>query len=331
MEQTQRSLQGVEETLIQFFEHHENKITEENYRELRPVLSPETVLALIDEVVASPLALERIARNSYVHSLGFVKIVFLYSERVPGGFELRLHIWWPQEHAEAAAPAPEGKHEHGWDFVSTVLAGLIENQRYRLRALLPEELAIFKHFEKRMMDFSPSQVAQLLERLDQLETLRLAHTSSRLPTRSGGVELIQAQVDIEGLQALTRLSASELETMTNIYIKYSNQREEGSTLERYAPSGKWFVAPVDVQLIPQGETYFHPQELGHRLFIPPEDFLSTLLVTGPAYPDKSSGELVHTTVGKEENSLRERTYYTPDTLRDELLRYRKVLVATYFS
>lgn len=80
---------------------------------LRHCFSPDRVLAVIGEVLASPALLSEVAARSYHHGNGFLKVVL--AERQ--GWKLRLHIWFP------GAPCEENIHDHRWSFASTVLCG----------------------------------------------------------------------------------------------------------------------------------------------------------------------------------------------------------------
>ncbi|HEX6341454.1 hypothetical protein [Umezawaea sp.] len=80
---------------------------------LRPRFLHPTFTSLADERGA---LLDRVARNSYLHPNGFLKIV-LMSEPT---FQLRLHVWRPGLTGE---PVVENVHSHRWDFASRLLLG----------------------------------------------------------------------------------------------------------------------------------------------------------------------------------------------------------------
>jgi len=72
--------------------------------------------------------IEAIARRSYLHPNGFVKIVLLESQ-LPF-FRLRLHVW-PSGQTNVIE---EDAHNHGWDVFSTVMAGRISIRNFNVVA-----------------------------------------------------------------------------------------------------------------------------------------------------------------------------------------------------
>ncbi len=85
------------------------------------------VRALVAGILEDEQALERIARSSYPHPIGFDKLV-LHHE--PGGFKLRLHVYWrtPQE------LAAERIHLHRFEMASSPITGELTNHLYAVRA-----------------------------------------------------------------------------------------------------------------------------------------------------------------------------------------------------
>ena len=81
---------------------------------------PQTVYAIINEVLANPQLLAQIAARSYHHGNGFLKVV-LASQH---GWKLRLHIWFPN------TPCEENIHDHRWGFASTVLCGQLLSEAF---------------------------------------------------------------------------------------------------------------------------------------------------------------------------------------------------------
>lgn len=81
---------------------------------------PQTVYAIINEVLANPQLLAQIAARSYHHGNGFLKVV-LASQH---GWKLRLHIWFPN------TPCEENIHDHRWGFASTVLCGQLLSETF---------------------------------------------------------------------------------------------------------------------------------------------------------------------------------------------------------
>lgn len=68
---------------------------------------------LIDQILQDRNELERIAKLSYQHANGFLKIPILENNY----FKVRLHYWSQNESAE------ENIHNHRWDMISKILFG----------------------------------------------------------------------------------------------------------------------------------------------------------------------------------------------------------------
>ena len=93
--------------------------------------------------------LQSIARRSYRHGNGFLKIVLLEN-----GYKLRLHIWLP------GTPCEENVHDHRWSFASTVLCGSLRSELF---AYLGEDPAgEFREFRYEQRQAKPVGRARLL-------------------------------------------------------------------------------------------------------------------------------------------------------------------------
>jgi hypothetical protein len=79
------------------------------------------VAALLDDVIADGNAVARVARQSYFHENGFLKIVL---QRGQDGRALRLHLWSGREESRGTI------HNHCWDFTSHILVGALGFEEY---------------------------------------------------------------------------------------------------------------------------------------------------------------------------------------------------------
>ena len=298
-----------------------SRITSENYKSFSNILNRQRMIRFVEGAIDDSSLLAEIATRSYTHSLGFRKIVLLDGRDTNLDYKLRLHIWWPQKAQKEGAPIAEGKHEHRWDFVSTVLAGMLENQKYIIRDLTEREHGIFQRFEETMRGLAPEKVDELCIRLDNYETTLLVGTDSRMPEYGGGILYLQDKVNLENLKATLRFTEDELLFLTKVLFKYSNERIPGQKTEIYKPVGPMFFEPQGIAIINQGTTYFHPISVAHRLFIDPSEFVSTAVLTGPIYKGRRPGEFVHSSAGKNSEDSRARNFFTIKTLEEEFNLY----------
>lgn len=81
---------------------------------------PQTIFAIINQVLANPALLAEIAARSYHHGNGFLKVVLAAQD----GWKLRLHVWFPN------TPCEENIHDHRWGFASTVLCGQLLSETF---------------------------------------------------------------------------------------------------------------------------------------------------------------------------------------------------------
>lgn len=90
---------------------------------------PQTLCALLEQLLLDEKALEEVQRNSYYHKNGFRKLVLLKN----ADFKLRLHLW------EANNEKPhENIHDHRWNFASRLLAGSFQTTMWEEDATGPE-------------------------------------------------------------------------------------------------------------------------------------------------------------------------------------------------
>ena len=95
---------------------------------LTDVLSPDSLLGIVREILHDDAALAEVAARSYTHSNGFDKIT-LISSRHPE-FKLRLHAWWATNRGDRNS---EFIHNHRWHFRSSMLCGRAHLEMYEER------------------------------------------------------------------------------------------------------------------------------------------------------------------------------------------------------
>lgn len=90
---------------------------------LRPYNATRAVCELLGSILRDESWLEDIARRSYEHPNGFVKIVLMSTRQ----FQLRLHVW---RQGTGIGTELENIHNHRWDFASTILVGGYRYQEF---------------------------------------------------------------------------------------------------------------------------------------------------------------------------------------------------------
>ncbi len=320
------------EEIDAFFDRQGN-ITVDNYLELQSILNRERLCEVLGQIMTDDEAADRIAERSYVHSQGFSKIILIDGKSEgnngTGGkdYKHRLHLWRRRKARADGAPIVEMKHAHKWGFVSYLPVGEVEDHWYEIRDLSEGERAVFEKFEAALRNMSAVEIAAICERIDLIETIALASTSSVLPMLQGGMDAILRQSNLKDLEAVLNLTHEELNLIVNILVKYSNQRTPEGT-EVYRHEGARFFAPTKLVTHQQGSFRMHPIDSAHRLIVDPKRYVATNVITGIPHAGRKPGEFVRASVGKVDGDQRERVYYTRQTLRGDLEECISEILAT---
>jgi hypothetical protein len=120
-------LDELRETLMQLPPARSEETIAQNLHLIGGISQPRAVLALLDEVLASPARLASIASLSYHHVNHFDKIVLIDSDS-PNGYRLTLHLWQPPYSAEELDD--EIIHSHRFSFWSAILTGTLISENF---------------------------------------------------------------------------------------------------------------------------------------------------------------------------------------------------------
>jgi hypothetical protein len=120
-------LDKLRQTLLQLPPARSEEAIARNLSLIGEISRPRTVLALMDEVLASSARLASIASLSYHHVNHFDKIVLIDSDS-PTGYRLTLHLWQPPYSAEELDD--EIIHSHRFSFWSAILTGTLVSENF---------------------------------------------------------------------------------------------------------------------------------------------------------------------------------------------------------
>jgi hypothetical protein len=154
---------------------------------------PNSVLAILRDIVDDDEQLTRSASLSSTHPLGFDKLVLHSTDR----YQVRLHIWWPH-----LAPQREDIHDHRFDFISSVVTGRLYVENYAQSA--SSALTMNGYAERHALgtgryDFDP------------LGSLHVSQIGSSI-LQPGSVQFTSAEI-------LHRVRASEGELTVTFFVK----------------------------------------------------------------------------------------------------------------
>lgn len=239
----------------------------------------DNVKSLLNDIILNDKALEIIAQRSYIHALGFYKIVLVDSVKDLDGAkdtksQLRLHIWKPEANA---LPIVESLHEHSFDFISTVLSGKIENQCFTTDALNEHEKFILDRILALVKSSSHEDIAFLDKHAELFLGVELAKLGSEQAKNLHYLE----QINLNKFRQLTKFCESEhIHDFISLQGFYKSNRISGDKkaykhiLEKYVS-----LKPSHVLKINQGEFYYHPYTLPHRLYYDSSKLNATILIT----------------------------------------------------
>ena len=112
-------LSDVVAQISDYYRHH-NEASQALADWMAHSFCPQTIFAIINQVLSNSELLAQIAARSYHHGNGFLKVVLAAQD----GWKLRLHVWF------ANTPCEENIHDHRWGFASTVLCGQLLSETF---------------------------------------------------------------------------------------------------------------------------------------------------------------------------------------------------------
>jgi hypothetical protein len=154
---------------------------------------PDSVRAILSDIVEDDDQVVRSAGLSSSHPLGFDKLVLHATAR----YQVRLHVWWPHLRAPR-----EDIHDHRFDFISSVVTGRLYVENYAQSAAAPRRMSGYT--EKHALgtgsyDFAP------------LGSLQVSQIGSSI-LQPGSVQFTSAEI-------LHRVRAVEGELTVTFFVK----------------------------------------------------------------------------------------------------------------
>lgn len=292
-------------------------------------LNKQNTILILQDILSQPELLAKIEERSYTHALGFDKIVLAdLSKDIHSSLpkaQIRLHIWDPVN--TQALPIVESLHEHSFDFVSTVLSGSLENQQFTFESELSiQEKEVLETILEWISENSTDDIQILNDYLEMLEAERLqAYGSAQFSKMYG--EMTDVPAIIEKVSLLTSLSENQVaDILLNIQGHYVSNRIAGEKKAyKHVLSKHVSIKPYDILSIHEGEYYFHPYTLPHRLFYDNTKLNATILLTTPVQENPEGGSLQRPTyVQKQEQSYNKISYQTGE-LKDKLEQFVEYL------
>jgi hypothetical protein len=322
MHQKSRSYQEIKNILTDHF--GDRSINAGDVSLVGSVFGKEDVIHLINDVLDNPDLLQKVANRSYTHALGFDKIVLMDlrkdSPNVSQKTQLRLHIWNPEN--TGALPIVEALHEHSFDFVSTVLTGHLENQQFLLSPLSKREEAIMEQLRVVITKITPEDLKFLNDQMEIVEALKLSGVGS---SQFHDLNMHET-IDLDRIHALTGFSYNEILLLCSIEGHYVSNRISGER-QAYKHVLKDYVSltPFCAMSLDEGDSYFHPYQLPHRLYYDNKILNSTILVTTEVPSNPEGGSLQRPTYVQKDEQSYDKIVLTSESLSKILTDYLNYL------
>lgn len=318
MHQKIRSYQDIQTILTDHF--GDRSINAGDVSLVGSVFCKEDVIQLINDVLNNPELLQKVANRSYTHALGFDKIVLMDLRKdVPNitqKTQLRLHIWNPEN--TGALPIVEALHEHSFDFVSTVLTGHLENQQFLLSPLSKREEAILDKLRLVITQITTEELKFLNDQMEIVEALKLSGVGS---SQFHDLNMHET-IDLDKINTLTGFSYNDILLLCSIEGHYVSNRISGER-QAYKHVLKDYVSltPFCAMSLDEGDSYFHPYQLPHRLYYDNKILNSTILVTTEVASNPEGGSLQRPTYVQKDEQSYDKIVLTSESLSKILNDY----------
>lgn len=298
----------------------ERSITANDINFVSQHLNKKNTIIILQDILSQPELLSKIEERSYTHALGFDKIVLAdlskdISSSLPKA-QIRLHLWDPEN--TQVLPIVESLHEHSFDFISTVLSGYLENQQFTFSDMLSEkENTVLSHILSWTKHNSADIIQSLNQDIECLEAKRLEIYGSQQFVKMYNEQIYKV---INRISQLTHLPKNDIiDSLLNIQGHYVSDRIAGEK-KAYKHVLKKYVSikPHDILSINEGEYYYHPYTLPHRLFYDNSRLNATILLTTPVSSNPEGGSLQRPTYVQKETQEYNKISYESGQLKMKL-------------
>ena len=284
-----------------------NEIKKSDMNLFKDLINFDNIHSLLNNILEDDQLLEKLAKRSYSHTLGFDKIVLVdlskdVSPDLPK-VQLRLHIWEPDN---LSVPIVESLHEHSFDFVSLILTGKLENQVFQVSDVEDKYKPILSKIKDLYKKLSQEDKVFINEQIEIIEAIKL---KEKISFQLDELNMLE-NYDIEKLTSITGLTESECFDLASIQGRYVSNRVRGENKEyKHIFEENKLVYPLRVEHHGEGEYYFHSYVNPHRLYYDNTVINSTMLITTPTPLNPQGG-----------------SFQRPTYIEDSEINYNKIKI-----
>lgn len=271
-------IQTLKERLEQFFDENHENLGQAYQDQLLSKITPQSLINILKSILKDDEELENIAKRSYIHVMGFTKMVFLVGDQNKE-YKLRLHLWWPDQISGATQLILEDKHVHKWDFASKMFSGSFEDQLYLISDVRPPEAYIYQKFSEAVEKLDEADQKKVFDSLNVIEMSMYGNT--KFQNAKFRCSIDKANIyNKKQLQDKFNLNENDFITILSVHESYVTKPNITGEYGLAKIGLKHLSFPI-IYDIKEGLSYFHHHDLGHRLISDPDEMVATLVITAP--------------------------------------------------
>lgn len=220
----------------------------------------------------------------------------------------------------------ESMHEHSFNFISQVLIGEMENQCYSVEPLSRAEEAFSARLQAHLKTVSAAHQSAANEQLEFLEAMRLFFLGSNQFIDDLALKRVTGSLaSTLGLGANAGREIAMAVGLQGRYQSVASSVEGGQYVHRLTEMVN--LKPYRVLALKAGDTYHHPHQFAHRLYIKAGQPNATMIVTTPVSQTAIGGSFQRPTWVDESDINYDRRMYTAEELYAALAKFRSQLSA----
>lgn len=291
--------------------YSDKQISENDIPLISKSFDKENVKHLISDIINDEGLLEKIANRSYLHALGFYKIVLADTQKDIDKnlqkVQARLHIWHPENQSLTIT---ESLHEHSFNFVSKVLTGKLENQRFVVEDLNELDKSLLDKLLENIQYLSDDELSQAETNFEKILVNKLNSIGS-MQEKEGFNESF--------LTGMLHFKKHEIEELSDFYGYYLSNRVSGERKAYKHVLDKYIKLKVqDILKLNGGDTYFHHYTNPHRLSYDGSEMNSTILITTNVPENAKGGSFQRPTFEQSGSKSYDKIAFDKDKLKRTL-------------
>tara|TARA_R110002110_G_scaffold33533_1_gene114835 strand:- start:155401 stop:156597 length:1197 start_codon:yes stop_codon:yes gene_type:complete len=271
------NINTLQEKVEDFFEK-KNIAPADINNEIMQKITPHSLIQILKSALQDNDLLEAMAKRSYIHVMGFTKIVLLVGPK-DKNYKVRLHLWWPNKEGTAQKLILEDKHVHKWDFASKMFSGGFEDQLYVTSDVREGEKLSYIRLTEKLSKLPKEEQDKIYNSLSAIENAMYGKSKFQKKKFRCSIDKKNIYTKNEIIEKLD-LSEKDFIDILSVHESYVTMPNISGEYGLKKVGLKHLSFPV-IYDIDDGYGYFHRHNLSHRLMSDPDDMVATLVITYP--------------------------------------------------